>query len=273
MTKHTADARISHALRQLDPAASTTLTDVERRRADALLESVLAVPTGEPGVPVRPRPRARRRLVPAALLGAGVVALTTALAGGPAFADWAPVPTELPGPAAAAAAATCREGLGVPVRATSVTLAERRGGWTYVLLDAAPGEASCLMPDALIGADVARARRHGFFGSYDTEREEAPTPPREGLVETESMEGAVSVPGRLPIRTVDGLFVWVTGYAGSDVTRVTVDPPVGPEVVASLADGRFAAWWPAGRAQGSNPGADGPWSYTVTLTDGTTRRI
>jgi hypothetical protein len=67
--------------------------------------------------------------------------------------------------------------------------------------------------------------------------------------------------------------VYVTGYAGRDVTRVTVDPPVGPDVEASLEDGRFAAWWPAGKARGDNPGMGGEWGYTVTLTDGTTRRV
>ena len=275
MTSNADRDRTTAALRALDPAPATTLTVEERRRADALLAAVVATPPGEPdptGVG-RPRGRARRRLVPAAFVATGVDALTTALGGGPAFADWSAVPVELPASAAAAAATTCRLGLDVPDRATSVTLAERRGGWTYVLLDGGAGEAACLMPDHLVGASGPRARRSGFFGSYDSERETPPTPARDGLVETESIAGTVSVPGRLPIRTVDGVFVWVTGYAGSDVTRVTVDPPVGPDVVASLADGRFAAWWPAGEARGGNPGLSGAWSYTVTLTDGTTRRV
>ena len=129
------------------------------------------------------------------------------------------------------------------------------------------------MPDDLVGTSGVTARRSGFFGTYDTEHEEAPTPARDGIVETESMTGSVNLPGRLPFRTVDGLFTWTTGYAGRDVTRVTVDPPVGPDVVASLGGGRFSAWWPSGEARGDNPAMSRGWSYTVTLTDGTTRRV
>lgn len=129
------------------------------------------------------------------------------------------------------------------------------------------------MPDDVVGASGATARRSGFFGSYDTDPAKAPTPARDSIIETESAGGAVSLPGRLSVRTVDGWFTWVTGYAGRDVTRVTVDPPVGPDVVASLEGGRFAAWWPSGEARGNNPGVGGAWGYTVTLTDATTRRV
>ncbi|MGL5823697.1 MAG: hypothetical protein ACRCYU_02485, partial [Nocardioides sp.] len=63
-----------------------------------------------------------------------------------------------------------------------------------------------------------------------------------------------------------------SGYVGSDVVGVTVDPPVGPDVEASIQEGRFSAWWPAGEARGDNPGVSGAWTYTVTLADGSTRQ-
>ena len=264
---------ITAALRELDPAPATPLTEQEQRHADAQLARILTSPEPDEGVAgARPsRPGRRRVLVPAALLATAVVGLSTFLGGGAAFADWTATPTPLAPQTAVAAAATCRAGMAMPPEISRVLVGERRGGWTYVLLDGTAGEGACLMPDDLVGADVAGDREARFFGSYDAEHVDPPEPAPDGLVETESMTGTVPLPGRLPLTTVDGLFVWVTGYAGSDVTRVVVDPPVGPDVVASLQDGRFAAWWPAGKARGA--GTDGAWAYTVTLTDGTTRRV
>lgn len=277
MTRRTADDRTAAALRELDPAATTGLTEEEHRRADAMLARILAapVPATEPGRTETggPRRRGRRVLVPAALLTAAVVALSTALGGGSAFADWSAVPVPLPAPTAAAAASTCRAGLDVADPSLRVVLGERRGGWTYVLLDGPDAEGSCLMPDDLVGASGAVARDRGFFGSYDPEHVEPPTPARDGIVPTESAAGSVRLPGRLPFRTVEGWFTVVTGYAGPDVTRVTVDPPEGPDVVASLQDGRYTAWWPSPTARAANPDAGQGWSYTVTLVDGTTRRV
>lgn len=275
MTKHTSFARTAVALRDLDPARTTTLTEDERQRADATLTHILTTPDHEQGQPVTEQPRRRRRvLVPAALLAAAAVTLSTTLSGGTAFADWTPRPTALPAPTAAAAATTCRSIQQMRDQDPRVVIGERRGGWTYVLL-AGPGEeGSCLMPDDLVGTSAVKARRSGgFFGHYDPNPPKAPTPARDSLIETESVGGAVSVPGRLHVGTVDGWFMYVTGYAGRNVTRVTVDPPAGPDVEASLENGRYAAWWPAGEARGDNPSMSEDWGYTVTLTDGTTRRV
>ena len=275
MTKHTRFARTAAALRELDPAPSTTLTEDERQRADATLARILATPGHEPSRTETDRPRRRRRrvLIPVALLAVAAVALPTALGGGSAFASWTARPETLTPPAAAAAATTCRSLMGIRDPSTRVVIAERRGGWTYVLLDGPREEGSCLMPDGLIGASGVKARRGGFFGSYDPNPPEAPTPARNSLIETESAGGTVSVPGRLSIGTRDSWFEYVTGYAGADVTRVTVDPPVGPDVEASLKGGRYAAWWPAGEVRANNNGLGGEWGYTVTLADGTKRRV
>jgi hypothetical protein len=275
MTKPTAFARTAAALRDLDPAPTTTLTEEERQRADAMLTRILATPGHEHARLATDQPRRRRRrvLVPIALIAAATVALSTVLGGGSAFADWKAVPVPLPPPTAAVAATTCRSALDIRDQSTRVVIGERRGGWTYVLLDGPGGEGACLMPDDLVGASGVAASRRGIFSSYDPNPPKAPTPARDSIIEYGSTGGAVSVPGRLSIGTIDGWFMWVTGYAGRDVTRVTVDPPVGPNVEASLEDGRFAAWWPAGEARGDNPGVSGAWSYTVTLADGTTRRV
>lgn len=274
MTKHTAFARTVAALRDLDPAA-TTLTDDERQRADAMLAQILATP-GHELVRTQtdlPRRRRVRVLIPVGLLAAAVVAVPITLGGGSAFASWTANPAPLTLSAAEVAATTCRSALGIRDQSARVIIGERRGGWTYVLLDGLGGQAACLMPDDIVGANGDAVRRSGFFGSYDTDPAPAPTPAREAIIETESAGGAVSLPDRLGIGTIDGWFSWVTGYAGSDVTGVTVHPPVGPDVEASLNGGRFSAWWPAGEARGDNPGVGGVWTYTVTIADGTTRRV
>ena len=275
MSKHTHSARTDAALRDLDPASAATLTEAERQRADAMLARILAAPGHEPvrPEPARPRRRRGRVLVPVGLLAAAAVAVPLTLTGGSAFASWTADPEPLSPSAAEAAAATCRSALDIRDQSARVVIGERRGGWTYVLLDGPDGEGACLMPDDLVGDNDVAARGSGFFGSYDTDPMPAPTPARDGIVETESAAGAVTLPGRLGVGTIEGWFTWVTGYAGSDVTGVTVHPPVGPDVEASLEDGRFSAWWPAGEARGDNPGVGGAWTYTVTLADGTTQRV
>jgi hypothetical protein len=281
MSTRFSSAQTDAALRELDPARTTILTEEERQRADATLSRILATPTpslnprAELGQSVTGQPRRRRRvLVPVALVAAAGVALSTALSGGTAFADWTPKPTVLPASTAAAAASTCGSIQKMRDQTPRVVIGERRGGWTYILLAGSGEEGSCLMPDDFVGASAVKARRSGgFFGHYDPNPPKAPTPARDNIIETESAAGAVSVPGRLSVGTIDGWFMYVTGYAGRDVTRVTVDPPAGPNVEASLNNGRYAAWWPAGEARGDNPSMSEDWSYTVTLTDGTTRRV
>lgn len=277
MTKHTAFARTAAALRDLDPATTTTLTADERGRADAMMARILATPSHEDvRLETNPPRRRRVRALPVGLVGAAAaaaVAVPIALGGGSAFASWTATPTSLSRETAAAAASTCRSTLDISDQSAQVVIGERRGGWTYVLLDGSGGEGACLMPDDLVGRSDVSDDRSGFFGSYDTDPAEPPTPARDEIIETESAGGSVSLPGRLPAGTIEGWFSSVTGYAGSDVTGVIVHPPVGPDVEASLNGGRFTAWWPAGEARGNNPGVGGAWSYTVTLADGTTRRV
>ena len=49
--------------------------------------------------------------------------------------------------------------------------------------------------------------------------------------------------------------------------------PVGVDVEASVTHGRFAAWWPSEQPSSENIEMMGPWTYTVTLADGGTRRV
>ncbi|CAN5410059.1 hypothetical protein BH10ACT10_BH10ACT10_14450 [soil metagenome] len=277
MNKHTVDIMTTAALRDLDPAPSSALTDAELKRVNATFARILATP--HPGqVPeesARPRRRRSRLLVLVGLLGAGVAAVPALLlGGGSAFASWTPKPEPLTTAAATEAATTCRAALEVPDRGERVVSAERRGDWTYVLLAGPRAEGACLMRGDLVGEhDLANHPKEGFFGSYDTDPVEAPTPARDRIVETESMEGGVPSSGLWLFRSGEEWFSWVRGYVGSDVTGVTVHPPAGPDVEASVAQGRFAAWWPSDHPSSENPDEVGAWTYTVTLADGSTRQV
>ena len=202
----------------------------------------------------------------------GVAVPGALLGGGSAFASWTPKPEPLTAAAATEAAATCRAALDVPDLGEQVVDAERRGEWTYVLIVGSQAEGACLMPDDRVGQQHPAGHEvGGFFGSYDSDPGQPPTPARDGLVETESMEGSVPSSGTWPFGHDEAWFRWVRGYVGRDVTGVTVHPPGGPDVEASVAHGRFAAWWPSGRPSSGNLGVMGAWTYTVTLADGGTQ--
>ncbi len=276
MNKHTFATMTAAALRDLDPASTTDLTDEDLERADATFGRILATPS-QGHVPESDRPRRRRRrlLVSVGLVGAAAAAVPALLlGGGSAFASWTPTPEPLAAPAASEAAATCRAVLEVPEQGERVVIAERRGGWTYILIAGPEAEASCLMPDDLVGLqDPADHKQEGFFGGYATNPVQAPTLARDRIVETESVAGSVPTPGLWPFSNDEGWFSSVQGYVGSDVTGVTVHTPVGTDVEASVVQGRFAAWWPSDRPSSESPDVMGAWTYTVTLADGSTRRV
>ncbi len=259
MSKHATDA-LDAALRDLDPAPPTDLTDAERARAEATLARIVATPADAP-VPVEPdRPRRRRgRLLGAVgLTGAAGVAVGGLLLGqGTAFGSWTPTPESLTDAEAARAAATCRAVLDVPDRGERVAVAERRGEWTYVLLAGPRSQASCLMPDDLVGQEPSA--REDFFGSYDPDEVAPPAPAPDRIDESTSMEGSTS----------EGWFTWTEGYVGRDVTGVTVHTSSGRDIEASVVGGRFAAWWPSVQQSSEHPAET--WSYTVHLADGSTR--
>ena len=275
MNKHTVDTITTAALRDLDPAPTTVLTDEELERADATFARILATPSHDQVPRESDRPRRRRSLVLVGLVGAAGAAVPAMLvSGGSAFASWTPKPEPLTAAAVTEAATTCRAALQVPNQGERVVIAERRGGWTYVLIAGPKAEGACLMPDDLVGRqNPAGHKKEGFFGGYTPDPVEVPTLARDRIVETESMQGSVPTPGVLPFTADEGWFSWVEGYVGSGVTGVTVHPPVGPDIEASVANGRFAAWWPSDQPSSENPEVMGAWTYTVTLADGSTRRV
>ncbi|WP_310961809.1 hypothetical protein [Nocardioides terrisoli] len=259
MRRRPADAVITEALRHLDPARGTHLTNAEVERANAAFARIVAAPEhgAVPVEPDRPRRGRGRLLVGVGVVGAGIAIPWLLLGGGTAYGSWTPRPEPLTSVTAARAATTCRVALGVPDRGEHVAVAERRGEWTYLLL-AGPGtEAVCLMPREVVGRESAGGE--DFFGSYDTDAGAPPTVAPDHVAETTSMEGS----------THEGWFSWVQGYVGSDVTGVTVHTSSGLDIEASVAGNRFAAWWPSHQQSSDHPAET--WSYTVHLADGSAR--
>jgi hypothetical protein len=264
MSQRTRDRLTMTALRDLDPAGPTTgLSEEEHARADATFSRIVSAPDHPPRriEPERPARLPRRLLVAAGLAGATGIATSALLLGGTAYGSWTPTPTPLEGSAATTAAVSCRIALDVPDHGERVLIAERRGDWTYVLLGDSHTETACLLPKGVGGKDPADYEGK-FFGSYDSDVPAAPRVAQDRIVQTSYMSG----------RTDEGLVNWTEGYVGRDVVGVTLHTPTGLKVEASVAQGRYAAWWPAGEAKADNPEiADAP-TVTVTLADGSTRK-
>jgi hypothetical protein len=240
-----------------------------RRRAATTLERILRTDPDAP-VPSATLPPPRRRRHRVVLAGAAVAAFTTVavmvpvvIGGDEAFASWSPTPSGLTGAARRAAVDAClvlqADGGGDlafdPAADATVAIAEKRGGWSYVILTVTGVagrelEASCLMPESLIRAP--RPGKGGFFGSLGGAEESAGPAPRADV-------GTVD----------DDAFVYAEGRAGVDVVAIEVTTPSGREVEASLENGRWAVWWPAGDDTMDNPEVAEAPTFTVTLRDGT----
>jgi len=265
MTRHTDNALIDAALRDLDPGQGAELSAAQRETARATFERIVRTPTY---APVRPEPAGPRRwrrrwrvLVPLALIAAAsIVTPKLLLGGGTAFASWTPTPEHLTGAAATAAATTCQTAFGIPDRTAHIAVAERRGNWTYVLLSGGRAEGMCLMPNDMIGKNPSSSG-HLYGGNYSTDVAPPPRLAPDRIAEKTSGEGD----------TPEGWFNWVAGYVGSKVTGITVHTSSGLDIQASVVGDRFAAWWPGIVQSSSHPEGE-TWSYTVHLADGSTRR-
>jgi hypothetical protein len=270
-------------LRDLDPATRALDRD-QRRRATETLARVLTTdpdlpvppsPTvAPPAPPAPPRRRPHRALVAGGMVAAAItvaVLVPVVVGGDEAFASWSPSPSELTGADRRATVDACLvlqaddegELAFDPAADASVLLAESRGGWSYVVFTVvgASGrtlEGSCLVPDSLVSDP--RPGEGGFFGSLGGAEETAgPAPGREAVREDTSGFGSVD----------DEAFVYAEGRAGADVVGIDVTTPGGREVEASIENGRWAVWWPAGDDSMDNPELTGAPSYAVTLRDGT----
>ncbi|GAA1513746.1 hypothetical protein [Nocardioides humi] len=267
----TFDTALDTALRRLDPAAPAPTTPTtpaappalgERARAD--LDRILATgpePTADPSLPVRRhRPRRTRLVACAAAVGllAGGALLAPALlaTGDAAFASWTATPAPLTADEADDAVADCRDMGGPPgdatltdLAASTLSVAERRGDWTLVLLSGEEGfSALCLRRESW--NPFARAG----IGSFGRTGDQAPGP-RE-LVATDLGTGGV-----------DGdLLSLAAGAAGAEVAGVSYDSRTFGRVEATVAHGHFALWFPGDELEHASAGV----TVEVAYRDGTT---
>lgn len=268
------DASIVRALQDLD-AADQSLDAAQRSRAARTREQIVRSAPAGPALPSPPDRAPRRRVTRPLLVGGILAAVVAAVVAGPvvlrgdeAFASWSPTPVELRGAERATAVEACvvlqsggSSQLDIEPTAEPVALvAEKRGGWTYVLFTVAGSsqpevEGSCLMP-----ADLVRDPEPGvggFFGALSGSDDTAgPTRSRTAVREDEYGVGSVG----------DDTFTHVEGRAGADVVRIEVVTPGGLEVEASVDDGHWAVWWPVDNDGG---GVTESPTYEVTLRDGT----
>ncbi|WP_422116408.1 hypothetical protein [Brachybacterium sp. UNK5269] len=137
-------------------------------------------------------------------------------------------------------------------------LQERRGDTTLVLAsDGAGGELLCT------ATLVPGQEPIGGMTSVEDTTAALPTPDSAAvvMVETTFSDAAVQNGWQAHGRTA------VTGHVGPEVTGLVLATRAGP-VQASLAEGRFAAWWPIEDDSDPHPAV----VATLSLADGTTRQ-
>lgn len=200
----------------------------------------------------------------------GVAAATVAafavpgvVGGGQAFASWTPTPENLTAAEIVSVGDACvshwmlnndtDSGFGgTPV------LAERRGDWSYVALsDGAGFTFTCVLPNEAIGADPEdyASKMLGAAGNDA----ELSTPRARQISDVSSITGVID----------EGEFNLVEGRVGRDVIAVSVLRPGSDVIEASVDNGRFAAWWPAPRADDGNVGD--VYRLRATYADGSTK--
>ncbi|QGQ18513.1 hypothetical protein GC089_03650 [Cellulomonas sp. JZ18] len=185
--------------------------------------------------------------------------MTPALTGGDrAFATWTAAPGDLTGPQRADAVAGCRDGMrhaaGEHTDALAdarPAVAERRGAWTTVVL-AGPGGFSALC----VTDSSAGFFRDGMVGSVGVATGHVEPAPRE-VRATDLGTGSMSA----------GDVSLAAGAVGTDVVGVRYASASRGDVVATVAEGRFALWLPGDELRDApRAGVD----VQVTYRDGTT---
>lgn len=263
---------LENTLRTLDPAPPTG--DGRPARADADLHRILATPRDggdrsdrlsvgdRPAVGARPlvgRPRRARWRAGLVAVAAATLMVTTGVVGidilrpTTASATWTPVGDAVP--ADAPGAQQCEQWWQVESSELRPVLQERRGDTTLVL--AADDQGRELLCTATL-----RDGQEPIGGMTSVEdapiAQLAPHEVSTTFVDTTFEEAMLQNGWQAEGSTV------VAGDVGEDVARVVLETDAGP-VVASLADGRFAAWWPI--EDDHDPVVDAE----VTTVDGETR--
>lgn len=219
-------------LHQLDPADPPKAVLSDRARAD--LEWILSTDGRPTAVPARRTPRIRVAVgltAAAALAVAGVLAPSALRSGDTAFASWIPTASTLSPAERAQAGESCRQELSEADPAADqarLALADRRGDWTTVVLGGDNGFSGLCITDASTGWF-----RNDMIGSVGVATGLDPVGAR-GVEATDLGTGTMAA----------GDISLAAGLAGPQVVGITTDTVSHGIVTATIADGRFALWFP-----------------------------
>lgn len=259
---------IDDQLRRSDPARGIPADLGHSPRARAALARLTAIEPGTQPSPVavRPRRRAVRYALAAAVVSAGATVVPVLGTNDAAFADWDATPVPVTAEKATHYAQECARWTHVPLgpgpRAYQAKVVEARGTWVMTYLASSDAEAQCLRSTEP-SPDFVDGENENSFGPL------AETPAADGLVTAgvlETSDGVVSTRQFL-----------VAGKVGAEVTGVSFAAQ-GVHVQATVHDGTFTAWWPQrqpatllGRVL-ENTGYNGSPNpeVTITLRDGRT---
>ncbi|MDO5682951.1 MAG: hypothetical protein Q4G46_09015 [Propionibacteriaceae bacterium] len=276
MTTEHDDRRLDELLRTLDVADRDPHDDLSRRRADALLERIVATPVDAEartagGTSAAPATGKRRRLpwlaIPAAAAAFALVASFWPGFGGrgDAYASWTPTPIPVTGELYDKTTQACVRQLAEvekdypgtgperPVTGADtarILIAEQRGDFVFVALTTDVGaDWTCLFEAKRPNRPVAAGG--GIPGES--------TPPPAPLAPEDLSGGGGGITG-----SMQGSFASTQGRVGSAVRGVTIHAG-GKTVEASVNEGTFAAWWPI---DDITPAAVDDITFDVTLADG-----
>ena len=216
------------------------------------------------------RPR-ERRLRPSAVLGGGALAgaaatgavLSIVLGGAtPAYAGWSAVPVSS-AQASSSAVAQCQSELSSPPAGSVVTgtwspvLTDVRGPFTTVLFENGSAAASCFTSSSFTTVNqVSGSGGSGRGESLNSVHVSGASAGSGSASTIGSAAGASSVEStasgdltqviqnRLST-SADGAYTFIDGRTSNGVDGVTLLRSDGQDVVATVSDGWFVAWWPA----------------------------
>lgn len=266
------------AVAALNPADRNRIDETVSIRAKARLAHILAAdPYAEASTRLRPRWRPALRWAVAPLAAALVIGVLYSQARTPAYASWTATPASLNETEIAAITAACAPTLGYTddefdwsLLDETPTLTERRGDYALALWTNASDNVAAM--DCLLQLENGTWKMIGGGGVLSLD-------PR-GETSLTLFDGAT---GEYPSDTVAtgadvGILMsgWTSVKGGNDVARVVgmVGPDVAElvfhiptgDVTATVGNGWFIAWWPAGSGIRA---VDRTIGYTVTTTDGT----
>ena len=268
-------------------------TALEQELGTTLAARASTVP---PGVAARLRavdyhPRQRRRDLPIGLAAGAASAATAgtvlavALGGAsPAYAGWSATPVSSSAPTTSAApsclstlssAPPARSGAAPTTGTWQTLLSDVRGPFTITLLQNGSSYATCFSGPSFTEVNrITPASSGSGSGSSSGELSVSSQAanggqdaPQGGLGSLVSLEGTLSgdltqvLQNHLTTST-DGPYTFIDGRVANGITGVTLVLDDGQDVVSTVADGWFVAWWPGSTANAT--------SAQVTKSTGTT---